>query len=278
MALYCLVSAGGSPGVTTTALGLALAWPGKVLLAECDPMGRRVLPGYMADRLEGSAGPGLLGLATSARAEPEGSLSLEDYVFPIADDGPVGLLHGVRDPRNASQLVALWPLLVQALTARDGDAIADLGRVGGAETPVPLLAAADVVVVVLKPTLVQVDAVRPRLDVVRALVADQALVGLCVVEDGPYRTVEMERALKVPVLAELPHSTSDARVLSDGARPRRTFRTCLLMRSLTRLATRLREVVGPPPALSSTADGPSNPVGQTLAGEPICPEPTRSRS
>ena len=254
MALYCLVSAGGSPGVTTTALGLALAWPGKVLLAECDPMGRRVLPGYMADRLLGPAGPGLLGLATTARIESDVPVPLEDYVVPIAEDGPVGLLHGVRDPRNASQLAALWPLLAQALTARDGDAIADLGRVGGAETPVPLLEAADVVVVVLKPTLSQIDAVRPRLDVVQALVAEPALVGLCVVGDGPYRSAEVERALKVQVLAELPYSRPDAQVLSDGARSRRTFRTCLLVRSFDRLARRLRELSDAPRALNSAAD------------------------
>ena len=34
MAVICLTSASGSPGVTTTAVGLALCWPRPVLLVE----------------------------------------------------------------------------------------------------------------------------------------------------------------------------------------------------------------------------------------------------
>ena len=36
MAVVLLASATGSPGVTTTALGLALAWPRHCLVADCD--------------------------------------------------------------------------------------------------------------------------------------------------------------------------------------------------------------------------------------------------
>ena len=39
MALFALISAGGSPGVTTSALALTLGWPSRVILAECDPSG-----------------------------------------------------------------------------------------------------------------------------------------------------------------------------------------------------------------------------------------------
>ena len=39
MAVIALTSASGSPGVTTTALGLALLWPRPVLLVEADPTG-----------------------------------------------------------------------------------------------------------------------------------------------------------------------------------------------------------------------------------------------
>ncbi|GGU89762.1 hypothetical protein GCM10010182_00210 [Actinomadura cremea] len=266
MAVYCVLSPGGSPGVTTTALGLALAWPGKVLLAECDPMGRRVLPGYMADRLRGPAGPGLLGLATAAQAEPHVSAPLEKYVVPILEDGDVALLHGVRDPRHAAQLTAAWPLLARALTDREGDVIADLGRAGGAETAVPLVEAANAVVVVLKPTLAQVDAAAPRLDVLRTVVGNRGTLGLCLVADGPYSAAEVERVLKVPVLAELPCSPADARVLSDGARPRRTFRGSLLVRSFDRLGTRLREVVEESMPPTAAADGASSTAGRTVAG------------
>jgi len=39
MALIALASATGAPGVSTTALGLALNWPRPVVLVEADPNG-----------------------------------------------------------------------------------------------------------------------------------------------------------------------------------------------------------------------------------------------
>ncbi|WP_344907838.1 hypothetical protein [Actinomadura meridiana] len=230
--------------MTTTALGLAMTWPGKVLLAECDPMGRRVLPGFLADRLRESVGPGLLGLAMAAEADPRARLSLEEYVLPVPGEDSVELLHGVRDPRHGVRLGPLWGRLAEALVSRPGDVIADLGRIGGRDTPDDLLRAARAVVMVLKPTLTQVDVAGPRLDALTALVGDRAMVGLCLIADGPYSAAEVERVLGAPVLAELPCSPADAGVLSDGARPRRTFRASLLLRSFTCLGRRIRATAG----------------------------------
>ncbi|MFI0410598.1 hypothetical protein [Actinomadura sp. 3N508] len=244
MALHCLVSPGGSPGVTTTALGLAMTWSSEVLLAECDPMGRRVLPGFLADRLRESAGPGLLGLAMAAETGPNAQLALEDYVAPIPGADSVTLLHGVRDPRHGVRLEALWGRLAEALTSREGDVIADLGRIGGRDTPDALLRAAQTVIMVLKPTLTQVDVAGPRLDALREQISDGATAGLCLVAEGPYSAAEVERVLGTPVMAELPYSPADARVLSDGARPRRTFKTSLLLRSFKCLGRRIRATAG----------------------------------
>lgn len=240
MALHCLVSAGGSPGVTTTALGLAMTWPSEVLLAECDPMGRRMLPGFMADRVRGPVGPGLLGLAMAAGSGPQSRLPLDDYLIPVPGEGSVELLHGVRDPRHGVRLGALWERLAEALVSRPGDVIADLGRIGGRDTPDALLLAAETVVMVLKPTLTQVDVAGPRLDALRDLLGNRAVVGLCLITEGPYSAGEVERVLGTPVLAELPCSPADARVLSEGARPRRTFKTSLLLRSFKCLGRRIR--------------------------------------
>ncbi|MUN35373.1 hypothetical protein [Actinomadura litoris] len=227
--------------MTTAALGLTLTWPGRVLLAECDPMGRRVLPGFMADRLRGPAGPGLLGVI--ADADPHAPIALEQYVVPIAEDGRVELLHGVRDPRHGVRLGPLSNRLAHALRARNGDVVADLGRVGGTDTPYGLLEAADAVVMVLSGALAQVDAAAPRLELLRGLVPERVPFGLCLVADGAYSAAEVERALGVPVLAEVPYAPEHARVLSDGARPRLTFKTSLLVRSLGGLGRRLRAAV-----------------------------------
>ena len=61
VSLYALVSAGGSPGVTTSALALTLSWPSQVILAECDPSGGDVLAGLFAGHLAGDQGPGAAG-------------------------------------------------------------------------------------------------------------------------------------------------------------------------------------------------------------------------
>ena len=63
MALIVLASAWGSPGVTTTALGLTFNWPRPVLLVEADPTGASgVFAGYFrgagAHRRPYRPGPG----------------------------------------------------------------------------------------------------------------------------------------------------------------------------------------------------------------------------
>lgn len=266
MGLYCLISPGGAPGVSTTALGLSLLWPGRVLLAECDPMGRRVLPGFMADRMRESAGPGLLGLVMAAEAEQDAPLPLKDYLVPMVDHGRVDLLHGIRDPRYGARLEPLWHRLAEALTAWDGDVIADLGQVGGRSTPVELLEAADAVVMVLKPTLTQVDAAKPRWEAVKSVVNEGATLGLCLINDGSYRAAELRRVLDVPVLGELPSSPADAQVLSDGARPRLTFRTSLLVRCLKGLARRLQSADTDSEAPHTALDGEAGRPAAVVAG------------
>ncbi|TDD87346.1 hypothetical protein E1293_08040 [Actinomadura darangshiensis] len=207
-------------------------------------MGRRVVSGFMADRVRESVGPGLLGLAMAAESGPHARLPLEDYVLPIPGEDFVELLHGVRDPRHGVRLASLWSRLSEVLASRPGDVIADLGRIGGRDTPDALLRAARSVVMVLKPTLTQVDVAAPRLDALKGLVGDRAAVGLCLITDGPYSAAEVERVLGTPVFAELPHSPADARVFSEGARPRRTFKTSLLLRSFKCLGRRINATAG----------------------------------
>ena len=66
MAVIVLVSAAGSPGVTTSALALALGWPRPVVVVEADPTGgSAVLAGYF----RGATAPagGLLDLVWAER-------------------------------------------------------------------------------------------------------------------------------------------------------------------------------------------------------------------
>ncbi|MCO5999773.1 hypothetical protein [Actinoallomurus rhizosphaericola] len=227
--------------MTTIALALALGWPREVVLAECDPAGRRILPGYLAERLDGPPGPGLLGLATALGGQ---GTRVEDYTIPLAERGRAWLLHGIRDPRHASRLARLWQPLAGLLTESEADVIADVGRVGSPDTPMGLLAGANLVVMVLRGTLAQVDAAQPRLDALLSALNWRVPVALCLIQSGCYSAAAVSRALfELPVLAELPHAPADANVLSDGARPRMAFRTCLLLRTAGSLGHQMRKLV-----------------------------------
>ena len=65
MAIITLVSASGAPGVTTTALALAVRWPRPVMLVEADPRGgSSILAGFFKGTIDQ---PGLLQLVVAER-------------------------------------------------------------------------------------------------------------------------------------------------------------------------------------------------------------------
>ncbi|MFD0855590.1 hypothetical protein ACFQ07_25335, partial [Actinomadura adrarensis] len=182
-----------------------------------------------------------LGLAMALQGNPDAVQAVEEYTLPLTVSGEARLLHGIHDPRHAQQLRPTWPELVKAFQAGNGDVIADIGRVGGAETPEAVLEAADVVVMVLYPTLPMVDAARPRLEVLRKVCGPSARIGLCLVNDGPYRPEEVQRALDFPLFGVLRYAKANARVLSDGAPQPLSLMGPLLLNEMAMLGWRLRK-------------------------------------
>ncbi|MEA5117950.1 MAG: hypothetical protein VB036_10075, partial [Propionicimonas sp.] len=108
MAIFTLASASGSPGVTTTALGLALVWPRPVLLVEADPTGgSALLAGYWRGQLDH------VGLLDLVMAERHGVLAHALPRMQLAIDGTeAAVLVGIKSHDQAVSLVRLWdPLL-----------------------------------------------------------------------------------------------------------------------------------------------------------------------
>ena len=65
--LTVMVSASGSPGVTSTTLGLAVRWPRPVVLVEADPTGGSgILAGFFRAQLDH---PGLVDLVIAQRSD-----------------------------------------------------------------------------------------------------------------------------------------------------------------------------------------------------------------
>ena len=241
MAILILTSAGGSPGVTTLAVGLALTWPRPVLLADCDPGAHQaVLAGYL--RGQSSSGKGLLRVAEGHRDRRPLREVVIDQCLPLTgEDGDRRLfLPGFTRPGSASHFGAVWEDLADTfdrLGDVDLDVIVDMGRVGPAGLPAPLVERSALTALVLGSTLRAVVSARVHLPTVtdqsRLSSSAHHQFGLVVVGEGqPYGRGEIGKALGVPVIAGLSRDGQAAAHLSDGApRPRR-FDSSPLVRSL----------------------------------------------
>jgi hypothetical protein len=247
MALICMVSPGGSPGVTTSALLMGLAWPERVLIAECDITGASLLTGLFGGHAWSDRG--LLAVAMAVADGPAvSSQSLWDQTVAVDSAGLRPALPGPADPFQARVITTqTWRRLAELFTCLECDVIADVGQVlADPAFPGPLVAAADAIVMVLRPCLRQVVAAHSRLDRLRQAVGEGVPIVLCVIGRGPHRTEEVTSALG-PVAATLmlPHDARTARRLSDGT-GRRDIRHSELLLHAPRVARRLRTIATSP--------------------------------
>jgi len=112
-----MVSAKGSPGVTTTALALARTWAGatggrRALVLDADMAGSGLAPGLLSAP---ATDVGLLALAAE-RTHPDTGAVLA-HALALDPAATAMVLLGVTDPSQARAVSGLWPALVR--TARD---------------------------------------------------------------------------------------------------------------------------------------------------------------
>lgn len=243
MGTLVLASASGAPGVTTTALGLTLAWPRPALLADCDrDAPQAVLAGYL-----GGADPRRRGLVGLAHAHREGRpLDVLAECLPLPPHHHQAFLPGFANPGQVQLFNPVWPALAHALAALGAgprDVIIDGGRLGPAGLPLPLVRSADVVAVVTGTSLRALAGIRHHLPpLVEAAGERPGAVGLVVVGEGrPYSAREVSDAFGLPVLATLPWDPVHAATLSDGVP--RTGRNPRLARAFEETARSLSELV-----------------------------------
>lgn len=236
MAVIALASASGSPGVTSTALGLALTWPRPVLLVEADPTGGSAL---LAGYFRGRAVPpdSLIDLAFAHR---DGTLveAIPTVTMSIPDT-QVSLIPGTRAHAQARSLAGLWEPLAAAFKSLDRfgqDVIIDAGRLGLVGSPEPLLFGADLALLACRTDLVALSAARSWAETLRTgferVGALEALGLLLVGEGRPYRAREVTKVLGVPVTAAVAWDPDAAAVFATGAAAPRRFEGSALLRSL----------------------------------------------
>src|SRR6266511_563748 len=228
MAVIAIVSAKLSPGASTAALACTLTWSGRVLLAECDPAGGDILNGYLGTLDI----PGDHGLMQVAKADLHGQLEEAFWGQLIDLDAPHRqrlVLPGLTDLAQAAALRSTWPHLARLFNDLDQaepsyDVIADCGRLS-VNSPWPVLESAALVLLVMRPTSLRtVVPASPALALLRRHMggaADGGRLGLLLIgDDGDYTRRELERRLRVPIVARLPEDRRTAEALCGTGRLR----------------------------------------------------------
>ena len=240
MAVIALTSASGSPGVTTTAVGLALTWPRPVLLIEADPTGGSgVLAGYFRGTREYDVG--LIELALSPASPAD---ALRDVVRPLNDGH--SFVAGTRSPAQATALTRVWEPLGEALAELDAqgqDVIVDAGRLGLVGSAEPLLAGADLSLLVTRSTLPALAAARTWASAVRRERGWRQTGVLLIGEGEPYGPREVGKVLDLPVRATLADAAEAAAVFHRGATPPRNFESGPFVRSLRAAAASIQATI-----------------------------------
>lgn len=222
MSLLVLGSAKASPGVTTTVLALAATWPADrhVQIIEADPDG-----GVLAARQGVPSEPGLSTLAVSSRR----SLSAGDIAphlqTPSGSDVRLLVAPPAAEQARRSLGLAAGPL-ASVVTKLDGtDTIVDVGRLRPDSAAMPLVEAADAVILVARPRLDELQQLPARL---RALRPTLARVGLLLIGDQPYSSAEVAVALDIEVVAVIADDPRAAEALGGVGRAAHLGRSPLL--------------------------------------------------
>ena len=217
MALFTLVSASGSPGVTATALGMALHWPRPVVLVEADPTGGSgVLGGYFRGGVDH---PGLMELVMAHRSALLAE-TLPRIVMPV-EGSQASILVGSKSHEQAAGLARLWdPLLgvLREVAAAGQDVLVDAGRLGLASWPRPLVADSDLTLLVTRSTLPSLVAARSWAGTLAEDVLPGHAAGVLLVGEGrPYNGGEISKTLGLPVVGSVAWDPRQAAVFSEGA-------------------------------------------------------------
>ncbi|MDO5066378.1 MAG: hypothetical protein Q4D96_03760 [Propionibacteriaceae bacterium] len=244
MSIILVTGGPGAPGITTTALGLALAWPGAVLLADCDRDPAQSIPaGYLQGIPLGSTGLAAVALA-GRHAEALGP-KLRPLSLPLSPESSEErrFLPGFNRPEAVRLFDHVWADLVLGfrwVADTGATVIVDAGRVGPDGLPPDLVDAADAVIFLTRSSLRSLAASRLylpslQLDLERLPRARPLLLGL-VGPGRPYVATEVATEFRLPVLP-LPWQPKEAAVLSEGEPRPRGFARSRLMRAMTTAAT-----------------------------------------
>lgn len=261
MTITVLTSAAGSPGVTTTALGLTLHWPDSCLLVDADHQ-QAVLTGYLKGTVVTTNG--LLRLIDAARISPDLREAIARQWIELPGDDPDGLrrrlLPGLVSAQTSDALFKTWPAIshtLRALSDTGIDTVVDVGRMDWRGVHPALLDAATHVLLMTNPTLRAAGAAKWAAQRLREQASDSgnaAKLGIVLVrppmltpealtstgrEERGWNNSEFAEWFETPVRGQVLRDPANARVLSDGAPQGPKFAKSAYTASLSQLAQKL---------------------------------------
>ncbi len=261
MTLVALCSLKGSPGVTTAALALAAGWPTgrQTVLVECDPAGGDLLARFRLD-----LSPGLVTLTSAAR-RMSGPTELRKHTQQLPGGLPV-----VVGPAGAAQARAVLRQVANSRTntlSRVANhagtvVVADCGRADPESPALPVMNAADVLMVVARAHDDALSHVSARWNEVAHWAP---CVGLLLVGDG-HATRAIEEALRVDVLGRIPEDRRGAALLGGRAGPRRASGRSPLAGAMARIAA---TVAAPSFGGRAVRKPPTRPVGPDVDADGV---------
>ena len=194
--LIALVSAKGSPGVTTTCLALAASMSDAgAFLVESDPAGGDI------ECWCGPLGePGLLGVATdlAREAAPE---QIETHATEVVPGVRV-VVAPTTEAAATATVVPIVDRLGPALASLGTPVLLDCGRWSPAHRAASQIAAASLVAAVCRPTLDSVEHTRGLVDAMRRV--NRAVAVVVVGGSRPYGAYEIGSSIGAPVAGVLP--------------------------------------------------------------------------
>jgi Mrp family chromosome partitioning ATPase len=253
VSVVAFASVKASPGATTAMVAAGHVWPADrpVLLVEADPAG-----GDLAARFGLPVEPGLATLAAAGRR----ALAPQLVEAHVQQGAGLPMLVSPPTPNPArAALELLGGALGSVLAQLPGDALVDCGRLDAGSPALPLATAADLVLLVVRPTVVELPRVAARS---AELVAAGCHVGLVLVgEASPsrgdrYPAAEVAREVGLPVVATLADDPAGAAVLAGQRGQQRALERCLLVRSARAMVAAILALLPEPAAAPTT--WPSN--------------------
>lgn len=247
MAIITLASATGSPGVTTCAIGLTLAWPRDVILVDADRCASQaVLAGYLNGVASG--GRGLTSLAQAYRDGVDLGEDLLSHLLELPESSQRRwFLPGFARPGSARLFEPVWAELGAALDDMDRqgiDVIIDAGRWESSGLPAGLLSRTRCLGLVTRSSLRALAALRLYTPDLALAVSGLAgcHTGLLVVGPSrPYSSGEIAKQFGLPIWGDAPWHPDDAAGLSDGATVKAKADGRALARSFTLTAANMRD-------------------------------------